>query len=174
MFAFRFIALAAAFTLVPLCAAPAFADESAHASASAPADEYFGPLHLSVLGIANTLRTATERERANAAGDAFAAIATVERSVRDWENQYPRDPWLARSILALRSAYAASTDAAASAKVAAIGTWLVARYPGTAEADAVLAQEAPPRVVDPVEALFVAPAAAPAPARACPSYATCR
>ncbi len=172
MFAFRHVAFAAALALVPLYAAPAAADESAPPSASAPADEYFGPLHLSILGIGNTLRLATERERASASVDAFEAIATVERSVHDWESRYPRDPWLARSILALRSAYAASNDAAASAKVAAIGTWLVARYPASAEADVVRAQDAPPRALDPVEALYVAPAVAAG--LHCPSYATCR
>ena len=60
----------------------------------APADEYFGPLHQSILEIRNRL-TAFE----NLSGDDLArnvvGIDNVEVAIEDWYRQYPADPWLA-------------------------------------------------------------------------------
>ncbi|HWT04239.1 MAG TPA: hypothetical protein VN224_00650 [Xanthomonadales bacterium] len=65
---------------------------------SAPADEYFGRLKISFLGIDNTLRDA-----AVTAGDhttdpgVINKVAFAEDALADWEKKYPRDPQLTRS-----------------------------------------------------------------------------
>ncbi|HEV2740510.1 MAG TPA: hypothetical protein VGU66_18265 [Candidatus Elarobacter sp.] len=65
---------------------------------SAPADEYFGRLKMSFLGINNTLHDA-----GITAGDhttdpsVVAKVAFAEDALKDWEKRYPRDPQLGRS-----------------------------------------------------------------------------
>ena len=74
---------------------------SAHAATMrdlAPADEYFGQLRMSVLGIRNELNT-LERRATN--GDRNVAsmtgkLALVDDAMRDWRARYPRDSWLPR------------------------------------------------------------------------------
>lgn len=64
----------------------------------APADEYFGQLKMSVLGIRNELNGL---ERRAAGGDRNVAamvgkLAFVDDAMRDWRAHYPRDTWLPR------------------------------------------------------------------------------
>ena len=64
----------------------------------APADEYFGRLKMSVLGIRNELATL---ERRALGGDRNVAsmsgkLALVDDAMRDWRAHYPRDTWLPR------------------------------------------------------------------------------
>jgi hypothetical protein len=74
---------------------------AAHASGMrdlAPADEYFGRLKMSVLGIRNELVTL---ERRVESGDRNVAamsgkLAMVDDAIRDWRAHYPRDTWLPR------------------------------------------------------------------------------
>jgi hypothetical protein len=74
---------------------------AAHASGMrdlAPADEYFGRLRMSVLGIRNELVTL---ERRVESGDRNLAamsgkLALVDDAMRDWRSRYPRDTWLPR------------------------------------------------------------------------------
>lgn len=66
---------------------------------SAPADEYFGKMKLSFLGIDNTFR-----DQAIRAGDHTVDGSVINRvdlandSLRDWRRKYPMDPQLARSL----------------------------------------------------------------------------
>lgn len=78
----------------------AFAASAAHAGTRdlAPADEYFGQLRMSVLGIRNELNTL---ERRAADGDRNIAamsgkLAFVDDAMRDWRVHYPHDNWLPR------------------------------------------------------------------------------
>jgi hypothetical protein len=64
----------------------------------APADQYFGQLKMSVLGIRNELNTL---ERRATSGDRDVAamsgkLAMVDDAMRDWRTHYPRDTWLPR------------------------------------------------------------------------------
>ena len=64
----------------------------------APADEYFGRMRMSVLGIRNEL-DGLERRCMN--GDRNAAamsgkLALVDDAMSDWRARYPRDTWLPR------------------------------------------------------------------------------
>jgi hypothetical protein len=111
----RIAALAAAVMILIVCAVT-----SAHAATMhdlAPADEYFGQLRMSVLGIRNELNTL---ERRAAGGDRNVAamsgkLALVDDAMRDWRSRYPRDTWLPRfysqrarvaSLIALGSSHA--------------------------------------------------------------------
>jgi hypothetical protein len=102
----------------------------------APADEYFGPLKMSVLGIRNTLRDeavrlASERPEPTAA---YAHANLVERSVLDWEKKYPADRWLPRSVFDLQHLYAQIPSETSRRHAAEVATWLISRYPGSMEA----------------------------------------
>ena len=78
----------------------AFATTAAQASMRdlAPADQYFGRMKMSVLGIRNELNGL---ERRAVAGDHNVAsmsgkLALVDDAMRDWRAHYPRDTWLPR------------------------------------------------------------------------------
>jgi hypothetical protein len=78
------------------CVAPAA--QAAGMRDLAPADEYFGRLRMSVLGIRNELVTL---ERRAGGGDRNVAamsgkLALVDDAIRDWRAHYPRDTWLPR------------------------------------------------------------------------------
>jgi hypothetical protein len=75
--------------------------ERAHLEAmhvSAPADEYFGRLRISYLGIDNTLRDAatTAADHTTDAG-VISKVAFAIDALQDWERRYPHDPQLERS-----------------------------------------------------------------------------
>ena len=69
---------------------------STQLSQLAPADEYFGRLKMSILGIRNELQLLTVRlEDPRADGNALISQALfVEDAVRDWDRKYPGDPWI--------------------------------------------------------------------------------
>lgn len=137
MFA-RFASPAAiADTLMFFAAAPAFAQTTAapHAIA-APADEYFGPLALSVIGIQNSIsRNDTRLDRVGLdPNDALKSVALLEASVRDWERKYPGDRWLPRTVLALHNAYRRMPTEAAALRAVDVAAWLLEKYPASDEA----------------------------------------
>ena len=84
--------------------APVAADDL---SKLAPADEYFGRFQLSVLGIANAIRDAGTK--LDQGGDSDAVIggplAFASDAIAAWEEAYPQDPWIAKDLLALETAY---------------------------------------------------------------------
>jgi hypothetical protein len=73
----------------------------------APADEYFGRLKMSVLGIANVIKDMRLRVQVDASRtpSIFGSLANVEDAIRDWENKYPNDSWIPRNLLALETCY---------------------------------------------------------------------
>jgi hypothetical protein len=122
--------LAALAAMIVCAATPALA---ATMRDLAPADEYFGQLRMSVLGIRNELNTL---ERRAAGGDRNVAamsgkLALVDDAMRDWRAHYPRDTWLPRyeaqrARVAALIAYGASPrsryEPAAAAAVQLLGT----------------------------------------------------
>lgn len=127
---------------------PAFAQTAAH-SHLAPADEYFGPLKMSVLGIRNTLRDESVRlasaDRPEPAA-AYAHANLVERSLLDWQSKYPADRWLPRMVFALQHLYAQIPSETSRRHASKVAAWLISRYPRSGEAAQMrreLAQTAP-------------------------------
>lgn len=167
----------------PTFAAAAHAKASAHAVKSkvsaakahaasmkdlAPADEYFGPLKMSILGINNALVQVKRRQSSgDMSADTEKSMHQVENSIHDWEHKYPRDPWIARALLNVHNTYAIFPDRNAHEHALASASWLTKKYPHTKQAKEVrrllaLAPAAPP--VAPAAAPAVVPAAAAAPA----------
>ncbi|HXN09241.1 MAG TPA: hypothetical protein VN860_06230, partial [Candidatus Acidoferrales bacterium] len=66
---------------------------------SAPADEYFGKMKLSFLGINNTFRDQAVRAGDHTVdGSVISRVELANDSLRDWRRKYPLDPQLARSL----------------------------------------------------------------------------
>jgi hypothetical protein len=112
---------------------PAQADPKPALSRFAPADEYFGQLKLSILGIRNQLHDiglAYDYNPDNANAD-FGKTVMVEESLRDWERKYPLDPDIARHIYLLSHLYQKFTLVEAHVKALRTEAWLVSKYPRT-------------------------------------------
>ncbi|HEX3464136.1 MAG TPA: hypothetical protein VHS78_08835 [Candidatus Elarobacter sp.] len=93
---FRGTKIAALAVMLVACLASAAC--AAHTGDLAPADEYFGQLRMSVLGIRNELNAL---ERRATSGDRNVSamsgkLAMVDDAMRDWRAHYPRDTWLPR------------------------------------------------------------------------------
>ena len=69
----------------------------------APADEYFGKLKMSILGIRNTIKDQGLKVdfEPDKAPSTFNAIALTEDAIRDWQHKYPCDSWLPGTVYAL-------------------------------------------------------------------------
>jgi hypothetical protein len=125
----------AAFAVLP---APAAAAQKV-----APADEYFGPLEMSILGIRNAIKDTAARLDVDPSTDPEAALrhlALIESSIKDWETKYPSDSWLPRTVLALHQVYARihTEDGRRHATLAA--SWLMDRYAASGEAQSLHAE----------------------------------
>ena len=151
----RYLALSLAFFAATSGAA--LADESVipvaghSATRPAPADEYFGRLKMSILGVRNSLVKLTRQaEEDPSSADAVLGPASMtEESIREWEVKYPSDPWLAKTVYMLAHLYArVPTDVGRDAAVRAVN-WLVAKYPDSEFTNAALeeihAPATPPR-----------------------------
>lgn len=102
--------------------------------AYAPADEYFGPLKMSILGVNNAIVNVKRRQHDGVmSDDTSAALAQVRLSIRDCQQKYPRDPWVARATFALATTYAAFSDARARRRAGDTAAWLASSYPRSTE-----------------------------------------
>jgi hypothetical protein len=70
----------------------------AHAIKVAPADEYFGRMKMSILGITNSIRDTGLREGfdPSSASKYYNGLAFTEDALEDWANKYPQDSWIPR------------------------------------------------------------------------------
>ena len=99
----------------------------------APADEYFGRLKMSILGIRNTIKDdglKVDADPTQAPG-VISSVAMTEDALHDWEAKYPRDTWLPHSLWTLERLYAKIDSDAARAKAKATMMWLVHDYPNS-------------------------------------------
>lgn len=96
----------------------------------APADEYFGRLKMSILGIRNSLRDLSLRlsYAPDKSEDVLGSAAMVEDALHDWEHKYPADPWLPKSVYQLASLYASVPTPNGHDKAAHALRWLLTRY----------------------------------------------
>ncbi|HKW45320.1 MAG TPA: hypothetical protein VJN22_06635 [Candidatus Eremiobacteraceae bacterium] len=74
----------------------ASAQASSAKPAVAPADEYFGRMKLSILGISNIMHDTKLRESFDPTHAAvnFTKLASAEDALEDWAAKYPGDTWL--------------------------------------------------------------------------------
>jgi hypothetical protein len=99
----------------------------------APADEYFGRLKMSILGIRNQLHDLAMRAQyqPEKTADIMGPAGFVEDSIRDWEHKYPADPWLPRNVFLLERLYSQIHTNDGQRSTARTLHWLLARYPHT-------------------------------------------
>jgi hypothetical protein len=65
-------------------------------SNAAPADEYFGPYSQSVLEIRNRLNDFDQRDTNGMLDPSVPTyLDHLQLAIRDWQQKYPRDPWIA-------------------------------------------------------------------------------
>ena len=92
----------------------------------APADEYFGPFKLSIIGIRNTIRDVGLRYDYNhdSGTQSYNSALQTERSIRDWEQRYPRDDQLPRAVYLLQRLYTKVLMKEARAHAQLTASWL--------------------------------------------------
>jgi hypothetical protein len=97
----------------------------------APADEYFGKLKLSILGIRNTIKDQglkVDYEPDKAPGT-LNAISLTEDAIHDWQRKYPCDSWLPGTLFALEHFYLKIHTDDGVKHVHATFAWLRHDYP---------------------------------------------
>lgn len=64
----------------------------------APADEYFGRMKMSILGITNSIRDTGTREGFDPshASQYYGGLMLTEDALVDWSQKYPQDSWIPR------------------------------------------------------------------------------
>jgi len=64
----------------------------------APADEYFGRMKMSILGITNSIRDTGTREGFDPthASQYYGGLMLTENALLDWAQKYPQDSWIPR------------------------------------------------------------------------------
>jgi len=122
--------------IVTYSCAPVFAQTNSALSQYAPADEYFGPLQMSILGIRNQIQDMDRLYHASPdkADAVLGKVAVAEASLRDWEAKYPRDPDLARYVYQLCRLYQTIDLDSARQKSLDSHMWLFSHYARTSYA----------------------------------------
>jgi hypothetical protein len=97
----------------------------------APADEYFGRLKMSILGIRNVIKDQGLRVdyEPDKAASTLSTIALAEDALHDWEHKYPCDSWLPGTIYALEHFYLKIHTLEGVQHVHATFAWLRHDYP---------------------------------------------
>ena len=96
---FRTFTLAALFAACAITTLSSVAAAQLEARSLAPADEYFGRIRLSIVGIRNSITTLSSESADTTLTPASlrARIAMLEEALADWGRRYPHDPGVARS-----------------------------------------------------------------------------
>jgi len=117
---------------------PASADTH---SATAPADEYFGPQKISVLGVRTMLDRATTRLDYGVGNDdaTVHSVELAETTMHAWQTRYPNDYWLPRMYAKLQTIYARMSSPQTKLRAADIASLLIVSFPSSNEARAMRA-----------------------------------
>jgi hypothetical protein len=133
------VAQSAAAAAAKAAATKAAAAAKAHEAAIvllAPADQYFGKLQLSVVGMRNTIRDLGLRYDVNhdIALQTYDTALLAEISVRDWEKKYPHDDQLPHTVFYLQRLYTKILIADSRARAQVTALWLFADFPKSPQA----------------------------------------
>jgi hypothetical protein len=145
------------------------------ATTAAPADEYFGRMHMSILGIRNELAVLDKRvtdDPVHAEGN-IATCELVEDALEAWATKYPQDSWLQGQLEQLESVYAHVSSLEGRLHLARLVLWAHEHLAGSpVDADARVAAAKLFGVplhsddpVDPAPAVVPVPVASVAPQR---------
>ena len=107
------------------------------ASVNAPADEYFGRYHLSILGIRNAISDMTTKahEEPEHASAFLNSAELAEDSIRQWQSRYPQDSWLPKTIFSLERLYVSIGNNESAEHAVQTAAWLDRSFPKTAFAE---------------------------------------
>ncbi len=96
----------------------------------APADEYFGPLKLSILGIRNTIHDLGARYDVNhdIGRQTFTSALLTEKAIHDWEHRYPRDGQVPKAIYLLQRLYTKVLTVESRARAKIVARWMFVDY----------------------------------------------
>jgi len=99
-------------------------------SVLAPADEYFGPLKLSILGIRNTIHDLGARYDVNheIGRQTFTSALLTEKAIHDWEHRYPRDGQVPKAIYLLQRLYTKVLTVESRARATIVARWMFVDY----------------------------------------------
>jgi len=101
--------------------------------AAAPADEYFGPYHQSILEIRNRLNDYDLRDDSAMLDPTVTQyLDQLSSAIRDWQHKYPTDPWLPRTFAHLLREYWRAGQVSSPGGLAALAA-MRASYPDDAE-----------------------------------------
>lgn len=94
-------------TILALAGAGAVPAPAQAAARLAPADEYFGHLKMSILGIRNQLNDLELRStwRGERRRDLLGKATFIEDAMRSWAIKYPGDPWIPKFRHRLSACY---------------------------------------------------------------------
>jgi hypothetical protein len=103
------------------------------ASTAAPADAYFGPLHMSPLEIRHRidLLARSFHERSKSDRDILHDAIETEAALHVWRDGYPGDPWLARTAFHLATLFAAIQSPEARTRATAAFRYVARYWPAT-------------------------------------------
>jgi hypothetical protein len=118
-------------------------------SSKAPADEYFGRLKMSILGLRHEVDALAKRydERTIADDDLMHDAGFIEDGIDHWRMTYPRDPWLPQTSFHLAELYMKVQTGAARTRAKAMFAYTARYFPASKEGHqsrARLAQGFPP------------------------------
>ncbi|MFN2459749.1 MAG: hypothetical protein ABR591_03515 [Candidatus Velthaea sp.] len=128
------VAVGAAPATTPRTPLPhASASPSAHVSKLAPADEYFGPLKMSPLGIRMRIGALGRRynDRIMADEDVLHQAHDLETALEDWRKKFGDDTWLAPTAFHLEQLYQAIQTKEARSRATAMLKYVIAYFPNT-------------------------------------------
>jgi hypothetical protein len=92
--------------VVLLAGSPLSAPAASFSGGPAPADEYFGPHHQSILEIRNRLNDFDSKSDSEMLEPGVVtALDDIAYSIGDWRHQYPNDPWLPHAYARLLFSY---------------------------------------------------------------------
>ena len=139
----------------------------------APADEYFGKLKMSILGIRNTikdqgLKVDVDPEKAPGT---LNAISLTEDAIHDWQRKYPCDSWLPGTLYALEHFYLKIHTDDGVKHVHATFAWLRHDYPRSSFVQIARREDGQASTTPAVPAMASVPAG-PLPATAAPPGAS--
>ncbi len=125
----KHVVLAAALSVI--CGAAALPSIATTTANLAPADRYFGRLHMSILGIRNSLKdlAALADTHPEQAEHIFDKAVLVEDSLMNWASQFPLDPWIPKFTFSLAQLYGKlDMDEARNRRLLMLD-WLSGTYP---------------------------------------------
>jgi len=109
-----------------------------HASATprpskAPADEYFGQLKMSILGLRHRIDTLGKRydDRTITDDDLIHDARLIEDGIDRWRTSYPRDPWLPLTSFHLAELYMKAQTGTARARAKAMFAYTAHYFPAS-------------------------------------------